>query len=391
MWLAGAEHGLVSQWGVSIETPRSALLGLLTALSSSKAKGSILDVLRCVLAIPLQVLDFFQCHISCLNPFVDVRLSYFTMACRAYGGKPTLSLFRSLFTLRACPLFGSVGLLLGGFSLAFGYLDQWSGDDFERLPLILGESSCDMALSPVFTWRHTRFIGSLASSEEGEDVDPFLLSYFFYLFNLAMFVVAMVFTYLEYLLCNNEAQESHDILSGLYHSEAQRQMDGLFLNELANFHDVSTLKFTISSTMLNREALSLSAEVLRLRSEVFDLKSRRSKSATTIARMEAKLLGVVGRSSVGEAALVRDLKIENKKLLEEKEDIMLVTEASLKTELERKAMLVIRAQALEEVVGMGVSLQFEAIKDYDLDAVEEPPSIPLCKSSGVVPYSSPFI
>ncbi|GKB78385.1 hypothetical protein Tco_0945280 [Tanacetum coccineum] len=47
----------------------------------------------------LDVLNFFQCHISLLNPFGVVRLSSFAVACKACGGELTLSLFRSLFTL----------------------------------------------------------------------------------------------------------------------------------------------------------------------------------------------------------------------------------------------------------------------------------------------------
>ncbi|GJW41306.1 putative reverse transcriptase domain-containing protein [Tanacetum coccineum] len=162
--------------------------------------------------------------------------------------------------------------------------------------------------------------------------------------------------------------KSHDILSGLCHPEAQRWLDVLSLNELANFHDVSALKFMIASTMLIREARSLSTEVSRLRSEVFDLKSQRSESAATIARLEAKLLGVEDKSSIGKVALVCDLKAENEKLVrdiadlrelshlvesfkkileseteslhgrcpqfEEMEATLLATEASLKAELE---------------------------------------------------------
>ncbi|GKD52333.1 hypothetical protein Tco_1281309 [Tanacetum coccineum] len=47
----------------------------------------------------LDVLEFFRCYISLLNPFGAIRLSSFAVACRAYGGVPTLPLFRSLFTL----------------------------------------------------------------------------------------------------------------------------------------------------------------------------------------------------------------------------------------------------------------------------------------------------
>ncbi|GJZ95539.1 hypothetical protein Tco_0667873 [Tanacetum coccineum] len=74
-----------------------ALLDYSEALGSSKAQGSVLDRLRSVLAVPLRffldVLDFFQCHISLLNPSGAVRLSSFAVTCRAYGDEPTLRLF----------------------------------------------------------------------------------------------------------------------------------------------------------------------------------------------------------------------------------------------------------------------------------------------------------
>ncbi|GKA05452.1 hypothetical protein Tco_0684572 [Tanacetum coccineum] len=47
----------------------------------------------------LDVLDFFKCHFSLLNPLGMARLTSFDLACRAYGGEPTLSLFRSLCSI----------------------------------------------------------------------------------------------------------------------------------------------------------------------------------------------------------------------------------------------------------------------------------------------------
>ncbi|GJS75227.1 retrotransposon protein, putative, ty1-copia subclass [Tanacetum coccineum] len=192
--------------------------------------------------------------------------------------------------------------------------------------------------------------------------------------------------------------------------DEERRLDGLSLNELANFHDVSALKF------------------------------KRFESAATIARREAKLLGVEDKSSIGEVALVRDLKAKNEKLardiadlrklshlvesskkilesdteslhgrchqFEDKEAIMLVIEASLKTELallanlQKKAMLVSRAQALEEVVAIDDFyrdefpyldlLAYHSERSLGLLKSLEPHSLPLRKSSDVGPSSSPF-
>ncbi|GKC73217.1 hypothetical protein Tco_1119100, partial [Tanacetum coccineum] len=120
--------------------------------------------------------------------------------------------------------------------------------------------------------------------------------------------------------------------------------------------------------MLNREARSLSSKLLKLRETVFMLKGEQSVSSATIAKLEAKLLSIRGGSSVIDFVTVHDLMSENEKLkkdiaglqelfqlvlsskdilecdakalqsrchkFDEKEAIMLATEASLKAEIE---------------------------------------------------------
>ncbi|GJU93409.1 hypothetical protein Tco_1318165 [Tanacetum coccineum] len=66
------------------------------ALCFSEARGSVLDRLRCVLA---HSLTFFDCHFPLLNPFGVARVTTFAVACKAYGGEPTLPIFRSLCTI----------------------------------------------------------------------------------------------------------------------------------------------------------------------------------------------------------------------------------------------------------------------------------------------------
>ncbi|GJV44414.1 hypothetical protein Tco_1428950 [Tanacetum coccineum] len=218
--------------------------------------------------------------------------------------------------------------------------------------------------SPAFAGERTGAFGPLVTSEDDADSDPFLPG-------------------------DGEAHESHNILSGLDHPDFQRRLDGLSLVELAIFHDVSSLKFVMSGTILNREARLLSSET--------------------------KLLCAKGKSPIDEPA---DLKVDAKTLwskcrkFEEKEAIMLATEASLKTELEvlkekldssnedrslmvadllphavktllssdsfssllaylqKKAMLSSRPQAFKEVVGMDLGFHLEDVKDYDPDAME---------------------
>nr|GEX59440.1 hypothetical protein [Tanacetum cinerariifolium] len=135
--------------------------------------------------------------------------------------------------------------------------------------------------SPVVMGRRIGFRGPLASSHEIKEIDPFLP-------------------------WDDKAQVSHGILSGLPHLKTQRHLDGLTLIEIANFRDVSALKFVMSNSMLNREAQSL------------------FKEATS--------RGTEGRLAAMEDSIVCDLKAENKKL--EKDVVILATKASLKAELE---------------------------------------------------------
>ncbi|GJT53919.1 hypothetical protein Tco_0988973 [Tanacetum coccineum] len=222
-----------------------------------------------------------------------------------------------------------------------------------------------------------------------------------------------IFAYFASFLGDDEAHESHNALGGLCHLETQRRLDGIYLNEVANFHDVSALRFIMSSTMLNRDTRSLFMEVLRLRDEVFNLKRDRSEFTAVVAKLEAKLLCAGGRLSASETALARDLKDENDKLIKEianlrelsylvesskkilksyvealrskcrqfkeKEAVMLAIEANLNTDytfwplladLQGKALSVGRAQALKEAAAMDLGLRLEDMKDYDPDAVE---------------------
>nr|GEY98660.1 putative ribosomal protein S11, mitochondrial [Tanacetum cinerariifolium] len=62
----------------------------------------------------------------------------------------------------------------------------------------------------------------------------------------------------ERVLRNAKARGDHEILSRLDHPEIQRQLDGLSLTELANFHDVSALKFMMSNTIDNAQIKHIS-------------------------------------------------------------------------------------------------------------------------------------
>ncbi|GJZ72152.1 hypothetical protein Tco_0636003 [Tanacetum coccineum] len=212
------------------------------------------------------------------------------------------------------------------------------------------ESSGGSGPSPIFIGRRTIFLSPLASSRDTREADPFLQG-------------------------DDEAWVSHDILSSLLHPETQRRSDGLSLNELANFHDVSALKFMMSSNMLNREARSLSVEVLRLRDEVVTLRNQRANSAI----VRAVMLAIEASLSVVLEVLKEKLDLDNE------DHSLMVTDlpphavktllssdsfSAMLAGLQEKAMFIRRGQALKEVADMGIGLRLEDMRDYKSDAKE---------------------
>ncbi|GJW36462.1 hypothetical protein Tco_0059382 [Tanacetum coccineum] len=358
----------------------------------------------------LDVLDFFQCHISLLNPYGAVRLSSFVVACKACGSEPALPLFRSLFTLGlagGCTL-GNHPVTIAAipFSVVVpeGTPDESIVGAFEgsveacipsygtasAAPLVGSSSKGKKAVSSfsrglkrgrfgdsvgdpsslILTGEGAGFIGPLATSKENSDSDSFLPG-------------------------DVAAYEAHDILSKLDYPEIQRRLDGLSLAELVNFHDVFALRFVMSNNMLNRETRSLSLEILKLCEVVFKLKVGDSVVVYDLRveneKMKKDIAGLQELSQlVGSSKDILEVDVEALRSrcckFDEKDAIMLATEASLKAEIEslkeklestiedrslmKKSMLVGRAQAFEEVAGMDLGFQLKDVKDYDPDAVE---------------------
>nr|GEU97051.1 putative reverse transcriptase domain-containing protein [Tanacetum cinerariifolium] len=91
--------------------------------------------------------------------------------------------------------------------------------------------------------------GSLASTEDPGDNDPFLLGI-------------------------KEARSSRDSLYSLLYPDVQSRLEGLTLIEVTNFHDVAAVRFFMSINLLTHEAQALFAKVFRLRGEVEALKDK---------------------------------------------------------------------------------------------------------------------
>nr|GEV97485.1 hypothetical protein [Tanacetum cinerariifolium] len=112
--------------------------------------------------------------------------------------------------------------------------------------------------------------GSLASTEDPRDSDPFLPSI-------------------------EEARSSRDTLFNLSYPDVQCRLDGLTLIELTNFHEVAAARFVMSKNLLTREAQALSAKVFRMRGEVEALKDK--EKAMLVGRSQA--LREVASSGIG--------------------------------------------------------------------------------------------
>ncbi|GKB23962.1 hypothetical protein Tco_0863363 [Tanacetum coccineum] len=329
----------------------------------------------------LKVLDFFKCHISLLTPFGTVCLSSFVVACRAYGGEPTLSLFRPLwltpFSHGLEPILYLVGLTY-----------SWERSPIHLTILVDGHG---MTLRDFFHFPRNRSVTIVVVSDSvplsigSPDVPAINLLDI----DIKIQVSGSVDADVDLPSARKEVMVSPscgskgkglspqvvgvlplyswggalDFLPGrlILSCQTQRRLDGLSLSKLANFHDVFALKFMMSSHMLNKEVRSLSVEVLRIRNEIVALRNKRADSPIVISMLEAKLLDVKGKSAPGEDFIVRDLRAENEKLVgdiaslrklshlaksdieslssrchqfKEKEVVMLATKASIKAELE---------------------------------------------------------
>ncbi|GKD50432.1 hypothetical protein Tco_1279408 [Tanacetum coccineum] len=118
-----------------------------------------------------------------------------------------------------------------------------------------------------------------------------------------------------------EARSCHDVLHNLSYPDIQCRLDGLTLLELANFHDGADL---------------------RLRDEVVVLKKQQFESAHVVSKLVSKLVADLDKAKDGqgfrESLFGCDLKDEDSRLLkdrfEEKEVVYLSTEASLRSEID---------------------------------------------------------
>nr|GEV75385.1 pentatricopeptide repeat-containing protein [Tanacetum cinerariifolium] len=111
--------------------------------------------------------------------------------------------------------------------------------------------------------------GSLASTEDPGDSDPFLPGI-------------------------KEARSFRDALYNLSYHDVQRRLNCSTLPDLTNFHDVAAVLFVMSNNLLNCEAQALFVEVFWLRYEVEALKDKMN-----LANQERSLFGkvmLVGRS-----------------------------------------------------------------------------------------------
>nr|GEU56874.1 retrovirus-related Pol polyprotein from transposon TNT 1-94 [Tanacetum cinerariifolium] len=159
------------------------------------------------------------------------------------------------------------------------------------------------------------------------------------------------------LVSTKEARFFHAAFFNLLYPDVQRNLDGLTLTKLANFHEVTAVRFVMSNNMLNREALALFVEIFKLCGEVVILKNQQFKSAHVVSKLKA-----------------------DTERFEEKEVVFLATDASMQLKIKAlkdildlvdqerslKSHACGESQALREVADLGSSLELKSMKDYDL-------------------------
>nr|GEU38391.1 hypothetical protein [Tanacetum cinerariifolium] len=151
----------------------------------------------------------------------------------------------------------------------------------------------------------------------------------------------------RFLPCIEEARSFCDVLCNLSYPNVQRHLDGLTLTELANFHDVTVVRFVMSNNLLTREAQALSAKVFKLRGEVEALKYK-----LDLANQER-------------TSLVRDFFPHAVERLFSSDHLSYAL-----ADLQEKAMLVGRSQALMEVDSSGIGVELVDMKDFDPNSKE---------------------
>ncbi|GJU20394.1 hypothetical protein Tco_1153736 [Tanacetum coccineum] len=343
-----------------------------TDLGSSKAKGSILDRLCCVLTDSLTVdlgalyaNEHPKCYVYNIGGYaLTVRwgTSSSPPSLMVYGGEPTLPLFTSLFTLRNRSV--TIAAVPDSTPLSVGSPD---------IPTInTSDEDIEMQVAGVgvgISFPRVKGVGMAARSAPRRAISA--------------------------LVSVDFSSKGKEVIVSLTGGSKRKRLE---------LQVVKVPPSYLWGGVLGDDVSQESHDVLRVHGEVFNLRGERSESAAFISRLEAKLLCVEGRSSASEDTVVHDLKAEIEKLVEgivnlhelsrlvesskmvlesdteslcsrcrqfeEKEAIMLVTKANPKTELEEKVMFVSRAHALKEVADMEIGLRLEDMRDYKPDAEE---------------------
>ncbi|GJR85754.1 hypothetical protein Tco_0209765 [Tanacetum coccineum] len=294
----------------------------------------------------LDVLDFFQCYISLLNPYGSFRLSSFAVACKAYGGEPTLPLFRSLLTLSLAgdwltfqnaqgvgtfsfpypsePLDVSLRARLTRFPIepyvfpdAILYLADlaplWEGHLCIQLFLLMveyhGNHHISVAVVPFNVSVSGRNSADLTVEASEGDMGVHLSSH-----GTASVVPPISLSSKGKSVIGSS---SCGLKRGWFGSSGSGSAG--FIGPLATSEENSDSYSFLPGDEAVHEACDVLSkldhqEVLKLRETVFMLKGEQSISSATIARLEVKLLSIRGGSSVIDSVTVHDLMSENEKL-----------------------------------------------------------------------------
>ena len=71
----------------------------------------------------LDVLEYFKCHLSMMHPLGSAKIMTFEVCCRAYGGEPSMELFRRFFQTGAAGEWVTIAKRPGASCFLKGGLD----------------------------------------------------------------------------------------------------------------------------------------------------------------------------------------------------------------------------------------------------------------------------
>ncbi|GJU77875.1 hypothetical protein Tco_1274945 [Tanacetum coccineum] len=341
----------------------------------------------------LYVFEFFDCHFPLLNPFGVARVTTFAVVCKAYGGEPTLPLFRSLYTTGPAemsfrnfmkkpsqtPTFSvrppdqpiDVDSPSVDHSKAIDDNDQGKSSFVLKNQDVVGfelavvsDSPSDQGIGVVKSSKKKRSI--TAALEEGATViklDAVGSSSKHESKKQKHEGPRRTKSSLEPLVPDvKEAYFAHNVLSGLHHPSLKNKLDSLSLDDLSNVYDVHALNLAMIGNMLTNETRVMSCDYSKLKSDFLSFRSKNGLLKHEMSKLEDNLSRARKNQDLESSQVVKDLRF--------REEVDTLSSRLKIADLEKVELVrnFLPLAALDEVHGLGGSWDFKDVEDYNPEA-----------------------